>query len=97
MMLWVLKKVGWKFALAGAAAALVGERVARPLAVKTVKGSLAARASASRIIGEAKHEIGKIASEARADVAEVEDAGAEIERLRQEIAELKAHVGAPST
>jgi hypothetical protein len=94
MLLWIFKTVGWKFAVAGAAAALVSERVARPLAVKTVRGGLAARAGAGRIMADAKTELDRIAEEAKTGYAEVEDASSEVQRLRREVAELKASLGA---
>lgn len=89
MLFWVFKTVGWKFAVAGATAALVGQRVARPLAVQTVRGGLAAKAGASRLFADAKSELDRIADEAKSGAPD-QGSSSELERLRREVTELRA-------
>ncbi|MDC3957718.1 hypothetical protein [Polyangium jinanense] len=107
MMWWVTKVVGWKFFVAGAAAALIGERVARPAAVGTVKGGLLLKEkavglknAAAGVVDDAKQGLASIHQEAKSGLAADATAPATaeaLEALRKEIAQLREQVAAKPT
>lgn len=95
MYTWIFKKVGWKFFAAGAATAVVGARYVRPAAVSVVKAGLNVSDAATSTWNQAKSESSKIMAEAsslRTAGTDGKDLLAEIHRLRDDIASVKAEL-----
>src|ERR1700759_1793353 len=92
---WIFKKIGWKFFSAGAATAYVGGGLIRPVLVSTVKAGLSAKEAAAGVWNQAKAETASVLAEAshrHATEASGGDTMNELRKLREDVAELKAHV-----
>jgi uncharacterized protein YqfA (UPF0365 family) len=95
---WLLGKVSWKTFAAGAATAVVGAPLARPLIVSVVKAGMGATSLVTEAVHQAQVEMSQIQAEAAqqraAAAAQGGDLQQELQALRAELAEIKSRLPA---